>query len=167
MAFQPAPVLLAQGAGVPGELYTDGPHISESFIINSASAAYNIIGATAYTVVSQGIAAAGGTGAFAGILVNPKIYALENTPALAPTLVLPNYTQADLLTMGTIFVTLPATAAIGDYVIFDQTTGALSTITPGTSLPSGKSFANALVSYYTVTAAGLGIITLTPQLQNI
>jgi hypothetical protein len=165
MAFQSS-VFLAQGFGVPGELYTDGPHRAESFILESASAAYNIIGATAFTVTNEGIAAAGGTGVFAGILVNPKVYATSGTVsgALAPTLTLPNETQAELLTMGSIVVTLPAAAAIGDSVIYDNTTGALSTIAPGADLPSGKTFANAVVDYYTVSAAGLAVITLSPAL---
>lgn len=168
MAFQ-STVNFFQGAGVPGQIYLDDPHRAESFILESALASYNIVGATAYTVVSEGIAQAGGTGHFAGILVDPQQYALfgVNNQPLQPTLVLPNEIQADLLTMGTIFVTLPAAAAIGDVVIYDNTTGALSTITPGTPVPVGKTYANAFVSYFTVTAAGLAVITVNPTLINV
>jgi hypothetical protein len=166
-------VFFQQGFGVPGELFTDGPYRSQSFIINSALASYNIIGAAAFTITSQGVAAAGnvsGTAVFAGILATPKNQPLQGTVAggtLAPSLVLPNQAQADLITMGSLIVTLPAAAAIGDYVIFDNTTGALSTIPPGTTLPTGKTFANAVVDYYTVTAAGLAVITMTNTLNNI
>jgi len=163
--FQSA-VFPQQGFGVPGELYANTPKRSKSFILNSASAAYNVFG-RAFSITSQGIAAAGNTtGAlvYAGILVNPKASASfgDTTSPLNPSLTLPNYSQGELLTMGTIVVTLPAAAAIGDIVIFDNTTGALSTIAPGVALPVGKSYAYANVDYYTVSAAGLAVITLTP-----
>lgn len=167
MGFQSS-VALQQGFGVPGELFTDSPWRAESFTINSALASYNVIGATAYTITSQGLAEAGAGGAlgFAGILVDPKNQALLGVAgnALGPTLTLPNQAQAELLTMGTIIVTLPAAAAIGDYVIYDDVTGALETMPPGPTLPGGKSFANAIVDYFTVTGAGLAVITVSPAL---
>lgn len=167
MGFQ-STVALQQGFGVPGELFTDGPYRAESFTLVSALASYNIIGATAYTVTSQGVAEAGsgGTMGFAGILVDPKNQALfgsGNSP-LNPSMTLPNNAQAALLTMGTIIVTLPAAADIGDYVLYDNTTGALETMAPSGTLPGGKSFANAIVDYYTVSGAGLAVITVSPAL---
>lgn len=167
MAFQSS-VAINQGFGVPGELYTDAPYRAQSFTINSASAAYNIIGATACTITSQGVCQAGsaGTLGYAGILVDPKNVALFGTGGipLAPTLTVPNYTQVECLTMGTIVVTLPGAAAIGDWVVYDNTTGALSTVAAGASLPVGKSWANAIVDYYTVSGAGLAVITVAPSL---
>jgi hypothetical protein len=165
MTFQSA-VFLQQGFGVPGELFNDSPWRSQSYTLNSNSAAYNIVGATCCTVTSQGFAEAGGTGIFAGFIVDPKVYALQGTVSggtLAPTLTLPNYTQVELLTMGSIIVTLPGAANIGDVVIFNQTTGAISTQSPSTALPSGYSFANAVVDYFSVTGPGLAVITVTPQ----
>ena len=168
MTFQ-STVSLQQGFGVPGELFTDSPWRAQSFILNSASAAYNIIGATAFTVSSQGVAQAGnpgGTNVYAGILIAPKEQALYGVGAnaLSPTLTLNNYAQAELLTMGTVIVTLPASANIGDWVIYDNTTGALSTVPAGTSpFPgSGKSAAMAVVDYFTVGGAGLAVITVNP-----
>lgn len=168
MSFQ-STVSLQQGFGVPGELYTDGPYRVEPYTINSASADYNIIGATCCSITSQGFCAAGnsgGTAAFAGLLVDPKDVALFGSGGipLNPTLVVPNFTLVECATMGSFVVTLPAAAAIGDFVIYDQTTGAISTITPTTSLPSGKNFANAIVDYFTVAGAGLAVITLIPSL---
>jgi hypothetical protein len=64
--------------------------------------------------------------------------------------------------MGSYWVTLPGAAAIGDWVIYDQTTGAIDTVTPGTSLPMGKSWGNAIVDYFTVSGAGLAVITMNP-----
>lgn len=165
MSFQTA-VFLQQGFGVVGELFTDGPRRAESFILNSADASYNVFG-RCFTKTSEGVAQAGsgGTLGFAGFLVNPKGSTLQGTIAdgsLAPSLVLPNYAQGELLTMGSIIVALPASAAIGDLVVYDDTTGDLTTIAPTAALPVGKKFAFAAVDYFTVTAAGLAVITVSP-----
>ncbi len=166
MSFQNA-VFLQQGFGVPGELFTDGPSRAETFtIVSTDHPEYNIIGATCCTVTSQGIcqAGSGGTLGFAGFLVDPKdvaLFGVGNQP-LAPTLQVPNNAIVECLTMGTIVVTLPAAANIGDLVVYDNTTGAISTISPGDPLASGTTFANAIVDYYTVTGAGLAVVTVNP-----
>ena len=167
MGFQTA-VQINQGFGVPGELYTDAPYRAQPFTIVSALATYNVIGATACTITSQGIceAGAGGDFGFAGILIDPKQVALFGAGGipLNPTLTVPNNTIVECLTMGTIIVTLPGVADIGDWVIYDDVTGALDTVAAGTSDPGmGKSWANAIVDYYTVTGAGLAVITVTPS----
>ncbi len=166
MSFQ-STVSINQGFGVPGELFTDSPWIAQSYTINTTShPEYNIIGATCCTVTSQGFCEAGGTGVFAGFLVDPKDIALFGAGGipLNPTLTVPNYTQVECLTMGTIIVTLPASANIGDYVVYDTTTGAISTITPTTPLASGTAFANALVAYFTqgVSGSALAVIQVNP-----
>lgn len=164
MSFQ-STVSLAQGFGVPGELFTDAPYQATAYTIyTSASAAYNIIGATCCTITSQGFVEAGGTGTFAGFLVDPKDQALfgASSVPLNPTLTVNNYSVVECLTMGVIIVTLPASAAIGDYVVYNTTTGAISTITPSTPLASGTAFANAIVTNYTVGGAGLAVITVNP-----
>ena len=156
------------GFGVPGELFTNAPWKAESFTLVSALASYNVIGATAYTGTSQGVAEAGSGGdfGFAGILANPKTQALrgDGTNPLNPSLVLPNQSQADLVTMGNLVVTLPDNANIGDSVIFDNTTGALDTIAPGVNLPVGKSFAQAIVDYFLPNAGApqLAVIYISP-----
>jgi len=166
MGFQ-STVSIQQGFGVPGEQYSDGPWRAQSYTINSASATYNNIGSTMCSITSQGFCAAGnsgGTAVFAGLLVDPKDVALFGTGGipLNPTLNVPNYTQVECATMGSYVVTLPAAANIGDWVCYDNTTGALTTVAPGTSLPSGTSWGNAVVDYYTVAGAGLAVITMDP-----
>lgn len=160
MAFQTA-VQFFQGLGIPGELYDDGPHRAQPYTLVSADATYNVFG-RAFSITSEGIAAAGNTGSavFAGILINPKTSALigDSTGTLNPSLTLPNNAVAQLLIEGAIVVSLPAAAAIGDLVIYDNTTGALSTITPATALPMGKSSAFAVVDRFTVSGAGLAVI---------
>ena len=235
MPFQGA-VYNVQSTGVPGDQAFDTPWKAETFTINSTNAAYNIIGATACTITGQGFCAAGKSSvnaAFAGILVDPKAVALFGigSQPLTATLTVPNFATVECATMGSFFVTLPAVASIGDKVVYDNTTGVLSTIstanfqltgiltsgsatitmgfttnvvvgqqvsgtgipagstvvsiipstsitisanatatgsqtltfTPsGNDLPSGKSFAGALVDYYNVTNAGLAVISMTP-----
>jgi len=168
MGFQ-STVFINQAVGVPGELSFEGPLRAETFTIVSSSAALNIIGATACSVTSQGFCAAGNVGGalpFAGILVDPKAVALFGVGGipLNPTLTVPNNTIVECATMGSFYVTLPAAAAIGDLVVFNNTSGALSTIAPGAPLAAGTSFANAVVDYFTVTAAGPAVITMTPAL---
>lgn len=162
MAFQ-STVSLNQGFGVIGELFDNGPSRAQPYTLVSASAAYNVFG-SAFTITSQGVAAAGNTGTavFAGILGNPKtnpLFGAGGIP-LNPSLTLPNYSIGELIFEGEMIVTLPGAAAIGDLVIYDNTTGVLSTITPVTALPMGKSSAHAVVSRYTVTGAGLAVIRL-------
>lgn len=167
MSFQ-ATVFFQQGLGIPGDKYADFPSRAQSFAIVSALASYNNIGSTMFTITSQGLAQAGNTGStgvFAGLLVNPHVYTTAGVggDALAPTLNLPNQTQAELATEGSFIVSLPAAANIGDSVLFDNVTGALSTVPPNTALPVGKTFGFAKVDYFTVAAAGLAVITLTPS----
>ena len=153
--------------GVIGEIYTAGPVRAQSVIIHSTDPTNNIFG-RGCTYTSQGLVAAGGTGVFAGFLVNPKQVALFGTAGnpLAPSLTVPNDIQIDVLVMGSIWVTISTTAAIGDYVWYNTTTGALQTTAPGASTPAGTLFANAVVDYFTVGVAGLALITATPQNTN-
>lgn len=127
--------------GVQGQILFDGPTRAQAAILNSASAAYNIVGATAFfltTAASDGdpnvpvTAAAGGSGYFAGILANPKVYSnggITGNP-LGASMVLPNYTNAELLTMGNMLVLLDNLPNPGDFVTYNTTTGALSSIPP-------------------------------------
>lgn len=122
--------------GVPGALYDDSPVRSAPWILNSASAAYNIIGATAFTALTAdpgdastaGTAKAGGTGQFIGVLANLKTAVTSgNNGALNPSASLPNNQEGEMVSMGHLIVTLPGSANVGDNVSYDATTGALST----------------------------------------
>jgi|SRR5208337_2045166 len=160
-AFQ-STVFLQQGFGVPGQVFDSSPRRSQPWILNSALATYNIFG-RAFTVVSQGIAQAGNpsAGTYAGVLINPREYASfgDGTNPLNPSLQLPNGEVAELLTMGSVIVTLPNSANIGDVIIYDNTTGILASIAPTVSLPSGKSYAYAYVSRFTQGgSSGLAVI---------
>lgn len=158
MGFQ-STVSLKQGFGVVGELMLDGPVRAAPYTLVSADAAYNVVG-RAFTVTSEGVAAAGGSGVFAGILVNPKHYASFGTSAgtLAPSLTLANNALGECLIMGEIIVALPGAAAIGDAVKYNTTTGILGTGAPGAG---EAAVPNAVVSRFTVAGAGLAVIKLT------
>ncbi len=134
-------VNITTALGVPGELSFDGPIRSKSAIINSSGTANNV--GYAYTWTDNAnpspagnssiaaIAQVGGTGVFAGILVNPKAYAANGTTSggpLGPTLSIPDYTEGELMDMGECFVQMPGPANIGDLVCYNTTSGALSSI---------------------------------------
>ncbi len=165
MAFQSV-VLATPGFGKPGTKFDDSPFAALSYTLNSADAAYNIVGAVGTTLVSEGIIKAGGTGVFTGILVDPDIQALfgSSSGSLAPSLTLPNYAIAPACTLGRIYITLPSGAVnIGDSIIFDNVTGALSAIAPGADLPVGKTFAQAQVIRYNVgSSGGLAVVQVAP-----
>ena len=159
------------GFGVVGELFLDGPTRAQPGLLNSSDAANNVIG-RAFTI-SDGTDGslpevpskmrAGGTGVFAGILAAPKSYASYGTAnggPLAPTLTLANNVTAEFVTMGTMVVTLAAPANIGDWVIYNTTTGVLATIAPFASVPGGsRRISGAEVDRYNA-GSGLAVITL-------
>jgi hypothetical protein len=132
-------------AGVVGELAFDGPQRVAPYNLFS-SGVPNFVG-NAFTVTSggnpepsgnsalAGTAQVGGTGPFAGILVNPKDYESYGTVngPLNPTMVLPDYSIGQLADMGFYWVNLPGPANIGDLVTYDPLTGNLNSITPTAS----------------------------------
>lgn len=159
MTFQ-STVNLDQPLGVPGEMIFDGPTRAAPYLLNSASAAYNIVGATAYTVSSEGVAAAGGTGVFAGILAKPKTYASYGTSAggpLAATMTLPNNATGEMLQMGIMVVALPNSQAanIGDLLTYNTTTGVISTVAPVASFTASQT--TNVLTVTAITAGNLGI----------
>lgn len=163
MPFQTTVINRFQPNGVVGELAFEGPTRSMSYTLNTTSELNNSIG-RAFTVSSEGVAAAGGTGVFAGILVDPKSYAyagLLETNGAGETYA-PNGSNVSLLEMGMIYVKLPAAAAIGDYVVYATATGILSTVTdPDTPGAGNVLVPNARVYAFTVGGAGLACIKLT------
>lgn len=146
MAFPQQAIALQQGFGVAGELFNDGPVRSAPWELISTPQV-NTVGACACTYVSAGVATVGGTAPFVGIIANPKVYANFNA-SLTPTMVLPDHTIAELVTMGGLIALLTSANNPGDFVVYDTTTGALSTV------PSTISFtASFATNVMTVTVA--------------
>lgn len=174
MTFQ-STVNIFPSLGIPGEIYNDGPVRVEPFIVDSVTNP-NIFG-YAFTVSAQGVAVVGNPGGnkvFAGYLVNPKNSALYGTSGdpLAPTLILPDNNIGQILSMGSIIVSLPIPALatvinIGDLIVYNNITGALSSIAPGAALPVGFSSGYAVVDTFTPNTAvatgtfGLAVIRVT------
>ncbi|POP42333.1 hypothetical protein CHU32_03605 [Superficieibacter electus] len=163
MAF-PSKVNDSLAFGIPGEFYADGPSRAVPAMINSANAGYNMIG-RAFTYNADGTVTAGGTGAFAGILINPKsqpLYGTAQNPLEAST-TLPNGLNAEFCTMGILIVTFTTAVTIGQKVVFDTQHGILYTVdATATAAGTGKAFVpNAFVSHYSTAGAGPAVITIT------
>jgi hypothetical protein len=155
MAFQ-STVRQLQAFGVIGEIIRNVPVISTPWNLVS-DPVVNTIG-NAFTVTSEGVAECGGTGAFAGILVNPKSYTTSGTTAggtLAPSLDLPDNSVGELLTAGEIVVTLTTAASIGDAVIFDESDGSLDSIAPVAAFTASQ--ATTVLTVTAITAGSLNV----------
>jgi hypothetical protein len=157
-------VNITLGFGVVGEMIVDGPHRAEPLNLDTNG---GTIGNYFTKSNSTGVATQGGViGAgivAAGFLVNPKVYAsFGGVNPLDPTLVLAGFSSGEFLTMGTIVVNLTAAANIGDLVQYNTTTGALSSVAPGSAATTGNALIpNCVVWRYPTSAAGLTAIRIT------
>lgn len=143
--------------GIPGEFSRSGNQETRGAILASAVEAKNVVGRAVKTVTGNdnevGVAA---DGAFAGLLSSPKTGV---RPTLDAQAFLPNATQIEVAERGYMFVTLPAAAAIGDFVYHSDTTGALATAAPAATAPAGHSrLPGGLVQGCNVAGAGVGEI---------
>lgn len=152
--------------GVPGEIIVDGLKRVETGMLGSASAAYNVVGATAFTRPRAGgqVAAGGVIGAsntFAGILCNPKTYASLGTSSggsLAATMVLPNEINAELcLTTSGMVIKVGAACKGGDLIAYDTTTGALSTVAPVAAFTGVIAVTTGILTVSSITSGSLGV----------
>ncbi|MCP4122229.1 MAG: hypothetical protein GY751_10790 [Bacteroidetes bacterium] len=165
MSFQ-STVRLVQTTGIIGEIIFDGPHRARPLNLNSGGATPNTVG-KAFTfddsVDDEAGAGAIGAGAFAGILINPKHYALYGS-SLTPSLDLPDNTNAEVLSMGTIIVDLSAvdTGKIGEGIYYVDATGVLGS---GTAAAGQTQIVGAKIDRENISGAGLAIITLTEPTQ--
>lgn len=151
MALQ-STVNIEMGFGIVGELANNAPYTAKPYNLVSTPQT-NVVGKY-FTVSSEGVARAGGTGALAGILMHPKAYAARGTSAggaLAPTITLADNEIGELLVAGEIIIAVPAAAAIGDALTYNTTTGVLAT-TPKVASVTGSIATTTL----TVTAVAAG-----------
>ncbi len=161
--------------GFIGEIAFSSPMVVQEYNLYHATMPLNF--GYAYTVTQGGEpnpalaaglgqnATVGGTGIFAGILVNPKEAVLNGTATggpLAASLALLNYAEGSLLTTGFCFVSLPGPANIGDLVTFDALTGALNTTAPlakftGAIAAGGSAGVADVLTVTLMTAGSLGV----------
>lgn len=142
-------------SGIPGEQAFDGPTRALAALLNTTAEANNVFG-RAFTYRDEAVESvqAGGTGLFAGIMINPKAYLLDVGYAL-------NGTQAEFGFMGEWFVSLTTTGAtIGDLIYFVNATGELG---HGTAGAGQTQIAGAVVSRHNVSpeTPTLAVIRLT------
>lgn len=166
-------VTIYNALGIPGDIAFDGPMRARAYNLFS-NGTPNVVG-YAYTVSSganpnpataagnAGTATVGGSGIFAGILINPKEYPGRGNAtiggALASTLILPDYSIGDLMTLGEIFVNLPGPANVGDLITYDPATGALNSIAPTVNFTGSMS-----TTTLTVTAVTQGQLAVGQQI---
>lgn len=167
MAF-PSTVRADIAVGFVGDLAFEGPLKGAAYVLNSADAANNVIG-RAFTWSADGVARAGGAGAFMGILANRAEYTTAGTSAggaLAPSTTLRNGEVGDFVRQcAGIFVELASGFAVGNYVIYNTTTGVLDSVQQGTSVPGGfVLLPGGEVIRYGSATAGLAIIALSDDL---
>lgn len=160
-------VNITLGFGIPGELIVDGPQRVDVLTLDSTGGTIALAFTKTNTtnIATQGGAIVNGTNVFAGILVNPKVYAsygVSGGGTLDPTMVLPGNAQGEFLTMGTIVVNVVGAAKIGDLIQYNNTTGVLSAVSPGGTVTAGNTFIpNCVVWNYPTTATGLIAIRIT------
>lgn len=122
-----------QVLGVPGEFADDSPSRVTPFVVLANSSAQPTVGYAFTQGTNDNEAKVGGTGAFLGVLIEPKQYANNNN--LTATLAVKPGTQGEICDMGHIFV-VSATAVKPGYVAaFNQTTGAISAYETAASIP--------------------------------
>lgn len=113
-----------QSRGIPGEFADSSPRRVAPYIVNATAEAMPIVGYAFTQGTNDNDANVGGTGAFLGVLVEPKQYA--NYMNLEPTLTLKNGSIGEICSFGHIFVK-STTAVKPNYVAaFDPATGAIS-----------------------------------------
>ena len=160
-------VNITLGFGIPGELIVDGPQRVDSLILGSAGGTIGLAftKSNSTNVATMGGTIVNGTSVFAGILVNPKTYALDgynSSGTLDPSMLVPPYSQGEFLTMGTIVVNIVGSANIGDLVQYNNTTGVLSAVVPGGTVTTGNTFIpNCVIWNYPTSATGLTAIRIT------
>ena len=154
--------------GIIGEIIFGGPRRATPANMKSGGTIPNTVGkAFTWDATVDGEVGAGaiGAGAFAGILIHPKHYALYGTQAggpLAPSLDLPENSIGELVTMGIMIVLLTTTdtGKIGEGIFYTDSTGLLHS---GTAGAGETQITNAKISHENVSGTGpeLAIITLT------
>lgn len=161
MAFQ-TQINQFLAAGIEGEYADDSPRRETGYILlGQDDGEGNITAypkfACAFThTENDGEAVVGGTGAFAGILVNPKMYV--NYANLNPSLSLPNGTQGGLCTMGHIFVKSATAFAPGYVAAYANATGVISAYASAASIPETSTQIPAQFIQVSGSANDLGIL---------
>lgn len=131
MAF-PSSVISDLVSGIPGEIAFDAPYTGITAIVDTTTEANNVFGrAFTYKTESVESVQAGGTGLFAGIMVNPKAHAINTLSATTDSV--SNGRVSEFAVEGEVYVLLSVGTAvtIGDPVYFVNADGTLGAGTAG------------------------------------
>ena len=150
MAF-PSTVISDLVSGIPGEIAFDTPYVGITALINTTTEANNVFG-RALTYRDEAIESVqvGGTGLFAGLLVNPKESAVNAIGVTGD--VVSNGRTVEACVRGEIYVLLSAgtSVTIGDGIYFVNADGTLGA---GTAITGQTQIANATVVRHNPSAA--------------
>ena len=125
MAF-PSTVISDLVSGIPGEIAFDAPYTGITAILDTTTEANNVFGrAFTYKTESVESVQAGGTGLFAGLMVNPKAHAINTLAATTDSV--SNGRVSEFCVKGEVYVLLSVGTAvtIGDPVFFVNADGTL------------------------------------------
>ena len=131
MAF-PSSVISDLVSGIPGEIAFDAPYTGITAIVDTTTEANNVFG-RAFTYKNEAVESvqAGGTGLFAGLMVNPKAHAINTLAATTDSV--SNGRVSEFCVKGEVYVLLSVGTAvtIGDPVYFVNADGTLGAGTAG------------------------------------
>lgn len=147
------------GSGVVGEFYSTEPQRTREKLLESAKPALNKIGVAVTQVENEDDqVGVGASRVFAGIIGSPKSLVrqgLDNVTTIKNGVLVECYLQ------GYMFVDLPASAAIGDYVYYSNADGTLSSSSPVNPAPAGTTrVPGGTVRIKNVLSSGIAIIYL-------
>ena len=150
MAF-PSSVISDLVSGIPGEIAFDAPYTGITAIVDTTTEANNVFGrAFTYKTESVESVQAGGTGLFAGLMVNPKAHAINTLAATTDSV--SNGRASEFCVKGEVYVLLSVGTAvtIGDPVFFVNADGTLGA---GTAAAGQTQIAGATVVRHNPSAA--------------
>ena len=150
MAF-PSTVISDLVSGIPGEIAFDAPYTGITAIVDTTTEANNVFGrAFTYKTESVESVQAGGTGLFAGLMVNPKAHAINTLAATTDSV--SNGRVSEFCVKGEVYVLLSVGTAvtIGDPVFFVNADGTLGA---GTAAAGQTQIAGATVVRHNPSAA--------------
>lgn len=123
-----------QTLGVPGEFADDSPSRVAPYSCLANSSAQPTVGYAFTQGSADNEAKVGGTGAFLGVLVEPKQYA--NYANLSASLAVNPGTNGEICSMGHIFVKSGTSFAPGYVAAFATATGAINAYADASSIPA-------------------------------
>ena len=173
MAIPQGTVNYQMALGKPGAQAFDMPPISSQVRFIHTGSDTNVFG-YAYTETSfsttQGSGVApksaqvGGTGVFAGILIQSDTASSSGVTGnpLGTNYKLADDSFGELANTGSFFIDVAAACNIGDDVIFSQATGRFATVTPGAAAGAGNTkVAGAHIYGYSLPGAGIAVAKFT------